>query len=87
MKFKGVRFDTESAKKLGKRLNKTKTNIIDYIKRRTGVKIEIWAAASIKKLLDKLEIKDYTSTPKTKLPQLPKNYLKTHNLETARLIT
>jgi len=86
MKFKGVRFDTESAKKLGKRLNKTKTNIIDYIKRRTGVKIEIWAAASIKKLLDKLEIKDYTSTPKTKLPQLPKNYLKTHPNHFIRMI-
>ena len=86
MKFKGVRFDTESAKKLGKRLNKTKTNIIDYIKRRTGVKIEIWAAASIKKLLDKLEIKDYTSTPKTKLPQLPKNYLKTHKNHFIRMI-
>ncbi len=67
MKFKGVRFDIESAEKLGKRLKKTKTNIVDYIKRRTGVKIEIWAAASIKKLLDKLEIKDYKTTPKSKL--------------------
>ena len=86
MKFKGVRFDTESAEKLGKRLKKTKTNIVDYIKRRTGVKIEIWAAATIKKLLDKLEIKDYTSTPKTKLPQLPKNYLKTHKNHFIRMI-
>ena len=86
MKFKGVRFDTESAKKLGKRLNKTKTNIIDYIKRRTGVKIEIWAAASIKKLLDKLEIKDYKTTPKSKLPQLPKLYLKTHKNHFIRMI-
>ena len=86
MKFKGVRFNIDSAEKLGKRLNKTKTNIINYIKRRTGVKIEIWAAASIKKLLDKLEIKDYTSTPKTKLPQLPKNYLKTHKNHFVRMI-
>jgi DNA polymerase I-like protein with 3'-5' exonuclease and polymerase domains len=86
MKFKGVRFDVESAEKLGKRLKKTKTNIVDYIKRRTGVKIEIWAAASIKKLLDKLEIKDYKTTPKSKLPQLPKNYLKTHKNHFIRMI-
>ena len=86
MKFKGVRFDVETAKRLGERLKKTKTNIVDYIKRRTGVKIEIWAAASIKKLLDKLQIKDYTSTPKTKLPQLPKNYLKTHPNHFVRMI-
>ena len=86
MKFKGVRFNTESAKKLGKRLNKTKTNIIDYIKRRTGVKIEIWAAASIKKLLDKLEVKDYNTTPKSKLPQLSKIYLKTHKNHFIRMI-
>ena len=86
MKFKGVRFDTESAEKLGKRLKKTKTNIVDYIKRRTGVKIEIWAAASIKKLLDKLEIKDYKTTPKSKLPQLPKLYLKTHKNHFIRMI-
>ena len=86
MKFKGVRFDTESAEKLGKRLKKTKTNIVDYIKRRTGVKIEIWAAASIKKLLDKLEVKDYNTTPKSKLPQLSKIYLKTHKNHFIRMI-
>jgi len=86
MKFKGVRFDVEKAKKFGEKLNKTKTNIINHIEKRTGVKIEIWAAASIKKLLDKLKIKDYTSTPKTKLPQLPKNYLKTHKNHFVRMI-
>jgi DNA polymerase I-like protein with 3'-5' exonuclease and polymerase domains len=86
MKFKGVRFDVETAKRLGERLKKTKTNIVNYIKRRTGVKIELWAAASIKKLLDKLEIKDYKITPKSKLPQLPKNYLKTHKNHFIRMI-
>jgi DNA polymerase I-like protein with 3'-5' exonuclease and polymerase domains len=86
MKFKGVRFDVERAKNFGEKLKKTKTNIINHIKRRTGIKVEIWAAASIKKLLDKLEIKDYTSTPKTKLPRLPKNYLKTHKNHFIRMI-
>ena len=86
MKFKGVRFDVETAKRLGERLKKTKENIVDYIKRRTGVKVEIWAAASIKKLLDKLEIKDYKTTPKSKMPQLPKVYLKTHSNHFVRMI-
>ena len=86
MRFKGVRIDVEAAKKFGERLKKTKNNIVEYIKRRTGIKIEIWAAASIKKLLDKLKIKDYKTTPKSNLPQLPKDYLKTHKNHFIRLI-
>ena len=86
MKFKGVKINVEAAKKLGQRLRRTKNNIINYIQRRTGIKIEIWAASSIKKLLDKLKIKDYKTTPKSKLPQLPKNYLKTHANHFLRMI-
>jgi len=86
MRFKGVRIDVEAAKEFGGRLKKTKNNIIDHIKRRTGIKIEIWAASSIKNLLDELKIKDYKSTPKSKLPQLPKDYLKTHKNHFIRLI-
>ena len=52
MRFKGVRIDVDAAKKFGERLNKSKNSIIDYIARRTNVRIEIWAASSIKKLLD-----------------------------------
>ena len=53
---------------------KRKSQIVSAIQKRTGIKIEIWAASSIKKLLDKLKIKDYKETPKSKLPQLPKDY-------------
>ena len=62
MKFKGVKIDVAKAKAFGKRLKKTKDNIINYIERRTGVKIEIWAASSIKKLLDHQKITDYETT-------------------------
>ena len=62
MKFKGVKIDVEKAKAFGKRLKKTKHNIIDYIERRTGVKIEIWAASSIKALLDHRKITNYETT-------------------------
>jgi len=86
MKFKGVRINEIGAKKLGERLQRTKNNIVNYIHRRTGIRIEIWAASSIKKLLDKLKIKDYKTTPKSKLPQLPKDYLKTHKNHFIRFI-
>ena len=75
MKFKGVRIDEAAAKELGKRLERTKNNIVNYIHRRTGIRIEIWAASSIKKLLDELKIKDYKITPKSKLPQLTKRLI------------
>ena len=86
MRFKGVRVDTEKAKVVGAKLKKRSDNLIKLITARTGIKIDMWAAASIKKLLDKLEIKDYKETPKSKMPQLPKNYLKTHKHRFLRFI-
>ena len=86
MKFKGVRIDKNAAVKLGERLKTTKNNIVKYIKRRKGVQVEIWAAASIKVLLDKLKIKDYEMTPKSKMPKLSKDYLKTHANHFVRMI-
>ena len=86
MKFKGVKIDVQKAKAFGKRLRKTKQNIIDFIERKTGVKIEIWAASSIKNLLDQQKITNYKTTPKSGLPQLPKDYLTTHENRFLRLI-
>ena len=78
MRFKGVRVDTSKAKTLGKDLKKRQDSIIKYIKKRTGIKIELWAADSIQKLLDKLGIKDYKTTPKSGRVSLSKNYLESH---------
>ncbi len=86
MKFKGVKIDVEKAKAFGKRLEKTKNNIINYIARKTNIRVEIWAASSIKALLDHQNINDYTKTPKSGMPQLPKNYLSTHKNKYLRLI-
>ena len=86
MRFKGVRIDVEKAKQVGIKLKKRSDNIIKIIKKRTGIKIDMWAAASIKKLLDKLKIKDYEETPKSKMPQLPKDYLQTHENRFLRFI-
>ena len=85
MKFKGVKIDVEKAKAFGKRLEKTKNNIINYIARKTNIRIEMWAASSIKALLDHQNIDDYKKT-KGGLPQLPKDYLSTHKNKYLRLI-
>ena len=85
MKFKGVKIDVEKAKTLGKLLEKRRDNLIKIIKKRTGLDVEIWAASSIKHLLDHQNIIDYKKT-KAGLPQLPKDYLKTHANRFLRMI-
>tara|TARA_R100000655_G_scaffold19869_1_gene41302 strand:- start:85 stop:2082 length:1998 start_codon:yes stop_codon:yes gene_type:complete len=86
MKFKGVRFDVEGAKKFGKNLERRRDSYVRFIKRKSGVDVQIWAAASIKKLLDQQEIVDYEKTPKSGMPKLPKNYLTTHENPCLRAI-
>ena len=86
MKFKGVRIDVEKAKTFGKLLKKRRDNLLKIIKKHTNIDIEIWAASSIKKLLDQQKITDYNKTPKSGLPQLPKDYLKTHKNRFLRMI-
>ena len=86
MKFKGVKIDVEKAKRFGEKLEKRRDNLINIIKKRTGVDIQIWAAASIKKLLYNQKITDYKKTPKSGMPQLPKEYLKTHPNRFLRMI-
>ena len=86
MKFKGVRIDVAKAIEFGRHLKKRREQILRAIESLTTVRVDIWAAASIKKLLDHLHIKDYKVTPKSKMPQLPKDYLKTHSNKCLRMI-
>jgi len=86
MKFKGVRIDVAKAVAFGRHLKKRREQILKAIESLTTVRVDIWAAASIKKLLDHLHIKDYKVTPKSKMPQLPKDYLKTHSNKCLRMI-
>ena len=86
MKFKGVRVDVEKAKQFGNELETEREQLIKDIHKETGIKIEIWASASIKKLLDQQKIKDYKTTPKSGMPQLPKQYLRTHKNKYLRMI-
>jgi len=86
MKFKGVRIDVAKAILFGRHLKKRRDQIIKAIENITTIHVDIWAAASIKKLLDHLCIKDYKVTPKSKMPQLPKDYLRKHNNKCLRMI-
>ena len=85
MKFKGVKIDVKKAKTLGKLLEKRRDNLVKIIKKRTGIDVEIWAASSIKNLLDHQKITKYKKT-KAGLPQLPKDFLKTHENRYLRMI-
>ena len=78
MRFKGVRVDENKSKALGDKLKRKQDIIVQGIKRRTGIDIQIWAADSIKQLLDYRNIKDYKETAKTKRPSLSKQYLESH---------
>ena len=86
MKFKGVKIDVEKAKAFGKRLEKRKDNLIKIIKARTGVDVQIWAASSLKNLLENQKITDYKKTPKSGMPQLPGDYLRTHKNRFLRFV-
>jgi DNA polymerase I-like protein with 3'-5' exonuclease and polymerase domains len=86
MKFKGVRVDVEKAKQFGNELETERDQLIKDIHTETKIKVEIWASASIKKLLDQQKITDYKKTPKSGMPQLPKQYLRTHKNKYLRMI-
>ena len=58
MKFKGVRVDVEKAKQFGNELETERDQLMKDIHKETGIKVDIWASASIKKLLDQQKIKD-----------------------------
>ena len=78
MKFKGVRIDTQKLEHLGKRLRRRRDNLLSIIKKHTGLKLQLWAATSIKQLLDNRKITKFEKTPKSGMPKLPKDFLKTH---------
>ena len=77
MKFKGVRVDLERAHELKKQLNTEEMQLLQEVKKDTGVEVEIWAARSIAKVFDKLSL-PYELTEKSKLPSFTKNFLSTH---------
>jgi len=77
MRFKGVRVNTEEALKLKRMMGDEEKNILQAIKKETGIDVQIWAAASIATVFDKLK-EPYERTIKTKAPSFTKNFLANH---------
>ena len=77
MRFKGVRVDIEEAEKLKKMMGNEEKKLLKEIKTETGVDVQIWAAASIATVFDKLK-EPYDRTIKTKAPSFTKNFLSNH---------
>ena len=78
MRFKGVRVDIEEAEKLKKMMGNEEKKLLKEIKTETGVDVQIWAAASIATVFDKLK-EPYDRTIKTKAPSFTKNFLANHS--------
>jgi DNA polymerase I-like protein with 3'-5' exonuclease and polymerase domains len=86
MRFKGVRVDEEKTKTFGKDIEKEKNKILKKIKEETGISVDVWAADSIKPLLDKLGIDDFKVTPKTGRASITKLYLENHTNKYLKMI-
>ena len=78
MRFKGVRVDIEEAEKLKKMMGNEEKKLLKEIKTETGIDVQIWAAASIATVFDKLK-EPYDRTIKTKAPSFTKNFLANHS--------
>ena len=87
MKFKGVRINVQKLEEFGKKLKFRRDNLLNIIRKHTGVIVQLWAANSIKLLLDQQKITNYKKTPKSGMPQLPKDYLKTHKNRFLRMLS
>ena len=85
MRARGVRVDTERAAQSGKLLEQQEKRLLHEVKAETGIDVEIWAAASIAKVFDKLGL-PYARTEKTQAPSFTKAFLKEHAHPIAKAI-
>ena len=85
MRHLGVRVDTEKADQLKTALAVKEQNLLQQIKIETGLEPQIWAARSIAKVFDKLNL-PYDVTEKTKSPSFTKNFISNHNHPVVRMI-
>ena len=77
MKFKGVRVDVEAAHQLKQSMVQEEQELLLTVKKETGIEPQIWAARSIAKVFDKLDL-HYERTLKSQAPSFTKNFLSEH---------
>ena len=85
MRFLGVRVDVSKANQLKTALAVKEENLLQQIKIETGVDTQIWAARSIEKVFQKLNL-PYDVTEKTGSPSFTKNFISKHNHPVVRMI-
>ena len=85
MKWKGVRVDLAKAEYIKDGLQKREKIFLQDIKKQSGFEVDIWAAKSISKAFDKLNI-PYERTAKSGQPKFDKNFLVTHKNPFARAV-
>ena len=85
MRFLGVRVDTEAAYELKKQLIEEEKECLQKVKIETSVDVQIWAARSIEKVFQKLNL-PYDLTAKTHSPSFTKNFLQNHPHPLVKLI-
>ena len=77
MRFLGVRVDTQAAHKLKHKLLAEEKECLHKVKKETSIDVQIWAARSIEKVFQKLNL-PYDLTAKTNSPSFTKNFLQNH---------
>jgi len=85
MRHLGVRVDVEKANLLKTELAEKEENLVQQIKKDTGVETQIWAARSIEKVFQKLNL-PYDRTEKTDSPSFTKNFISKHEHPTVLMI-
>jgi len=85
MRARGVRVDLYKAEQVKKQLHLQESSILERVRDETGVDVNVWAAASVAKVFDHLNIA-YPRTPKSGAPSFTKNFLATHPHPLAKAI-
>ena len=85
MRHLGVRVDVTKANQLKKELTRKEERLIHQIKIDTGIETQIWAARSIQKVFEKLNL-PFDKTEKTGAPSFTKNFLSMHEHPTIKMI-
>lgn len=85
MKARGVKVNLQKAHAMHDRLTAEKRALLEEIRRVTGHEIDIWAAASIAKAFDAMDL-PYPLTPKTKVASFTAGWLENHEHPMCQMI-
>ena len=85
MRFLGVRVDVEAANQLKQKLLAEEKECLQKVKKETSVDIQIWAARSIARVFEKLNL-PFDRTEKTNSPSFTKNFLQEHEHPVVKMI-